>query len=433
MSAVDAALSAQAGSLKKQYESLLQGDNSGVASWLKAQLRQVDGLDDDLPADPRRIAAWTAQRAAKVGRQYASYLRKRSEGAPRQYFSNRAHALYFLQQVAPTKAVDGAWLFGALRHWDDPRYHGLIRTYLEELGDGHPASNHVLIYQRLLCSLGCHERLPLADERYLQGSLQLALGLNLDEFLPEAIGYNLGYEQLPLHLLVTAFELDELGIDPHYFRLHVTIDNASTGHACKAVEAVQHLWPDQDYEDFYRRIAKGYRLNDLGLSAADIAADFDLETELLQAFERKRSFGSRMHSDYCRLEGRTVNQWLAEPNSISSFFAALERKGWIKRGNDPAESRFWQLVEGPTAIMFGVFSPYEKQLLHDWIAAGWLKSRRLKAPEQTYFEHVEDEHYPEFSLENVLAKMAGARHALPEGLAATRRYCQLTGLNGGQA
>ncbi|MFI4841578.1 MULTISPECIES: glutamate-cysteine ligase family protein [Pseudomonas] len=133
-------------------------------------------------------------------------------------------------------------------------------------------------------------------------------------------------------------------------------------------------------------------------------------------FERKRSFVSRMHSDYCRLEGRTVNQWLAEPNSISSFFAALERKGWIKRGHDPAESRFWQLVEGPTAIMFGVFRPYEKQLLHDWIAAGWQKSRRLKAPEQTYFEHVEDEHYPEFSLENVLAKMAGARHALPEGL-----------------
>nr|WP_245225754.1 MULTISPECIES: iron-containing redox enzyme family protein [unclassified Pseudomonas] len=130
------------------------------------------------------IAIWTARRAAKVGRQYASYLRKRSEGETRQFFSNRAHPLYFLQQVAPTKAVDGAWLFGALRHWDDPRYHGLIRIYLEELGDGHPASSHVLIYQRLLSSLGCHERLPLADERYLQGSLQLALGLNLDEFLP---------------------------------------------------------------------------------------------------------------------------------------------------------------------------------------------------------------------------------------------------------
>lgn len=44
MSAVDVALSTQAGSLKKQYQSLLQGGNSGVASRLNAQPRQVDGL-----------------------------------------------------------------------------------------------------------------------------------------------------------------------------------------------------------------------------------------------------------------------------------------------------------------------------------------------------------------------------------------------------
>lgn len=432
MSPPAVALCVHEGNLKTRYEALLKGHTSGSASWLDVQLRQADRLENDLPTDPNTLADWTAQRAANVTRQYASYLNERREGAPRQYFSNRAHALYFLQQVAPTKAVDGAWLFGALRHWNDHRYHGLIRTYLEELGDGDAVCNHVLIYQRLLASLGCHESLPLADERYLQGALQLALGFNMDAYLPEVIGYNLGYEQLPLHLLVTAFELDELGIDPHYFRLHITIDNASTGHACKAVQALLQHWPENNQETFYRRVARGYRLNDLGLGAADIAAGFDLEQQLLQAFERKRSFGSHMHSDYCRLEGRTVNQWLAAPGNIPAFFAALQRKGWIKRGQSPADSRFWQLVEGPAAVMFGVFSPYEKQLLHDWIAAGWRPAHRPRKAAQAVAGVAADEALaPSMSLDQLIAQMAGARHALPDGLAATRRYRQMTGLSGG--
>jgi hypothetical protein len=55
------------------------------------------------------------------------------------------------------------------------------------------------------------------------------------------IGYNLGYEQLPLHLLITSYELNELGIDPYYFTLHVTVDNAGSGHAHKAVQALRDL------------------------------------------------------------------------------------------------------------------------------------------------------------------------------------------------
>lgn len=434
MSRADVVLSMQEADLKSRYEALVQGETSGSDCWLENQLHQADSVENELPCNPDTIADWAAQRAATIARQYASYLEKRRQGAPRQYFSNRAHALYFLQQVAPTKAVDGAWLFGALRHWDDPRYHNLIRIYLEELGDGDPACNHVLIYQRLLASLGCHESIPLAEERYLQGSLQLALGFNLDVFLPEVIGYNLGYEQLPLHLLVTGYELDELDIDPQYFRLHVTIDNASTGHACKAVQALQQLWPAKNPGDFYRRVARGYRLNDLGMGAADIAASFDLEAQLLDAFERKRSFGSRMHSDYCRLEGRTVNQWLAEPGSIEAFFAALQRKGWIKRNQDPVNSRFWQLVEGPTAIMFGVFSPYEKQLLHDWIAGDWQTPRlSRKAVQAVVSDPLGKDPEQRMPLDQVITRMAGARHALPDGLLATRCYRQMTGLNGGHS
>src|SRR5690606_5140997 len=167
------------------------------------------------------------------------------------FFANRAQALWFLQQVAPTKAVDGAWLHGALQHWRDPRYHGLIRTYLEELGNGDPRCNHVLIYQRLLSRLGCLEGMQLEDQRYLQGTLQLALGQHYDTYLPEVVGYNLGYEQPPLHLLITTYELAELGIDGQYFQLHVTIDNAASGHAHLSVQALRQLCTPRDEQAFY--------------------------------------------------------------------------------------------------------------------------------------------------------------------------------------
>lgn len=88
-----------------------------------------------------------------------------------------------------------------------------------------------MIYQKLLAEHDLQDSSAIDDERYLQGAIQLALGVCGADYLPEVIGYNLGYEQLPLHLLISSYELSELGIDPYYFTLHVTIDNASTGHA----------------------------------------------------------------------------------------------------------------------------------------------------------------------------------------------------------
>ena len=54
----------------------------------------------------------------------------------------------------------------------------------------------MLLYRQLLASQGCEDALELDDALYRQGAIQLALGLLIDEFLPEVIGYNLGYEQM---------------------------------------------------------------------------------------------------------------------------------------------------------------------------------------------------------------------------------------------
>ena len=447
------ALSGQPASITQpgQYQRLYQqlyGETAGAEeaarAFVRVQLAHVRAAPSELPPIPEQLPAWIEQRCADVAQAYADYLEQRQQGRPRRYFQNKAHALYFLQRVAPTKQVDGAWLNGLLRYWHDPRFDGLLTTYLEELGDGEAAQNHVVIYRKLLSEHDADSDAGLEDDHYLQGALQLALGLCADDFLPEVIGYNLGYEQLPLHLLITAYELSELGIDPYYFTLHVTIDNASSGHACKAAQSVLNLLPlGEGREDFYRRVAEGYRLNDLGPGTNAVIHPFNLQDEVVAMLERKRTFGQHMHSDYCRFEGKTVNQWLAQPGQIGAFLQALEDKGWIKRNQDPAESRFWQLIEGAGAAMFGVFSGYEKQLLRDWIAGEWISAQRV-APVRpgrgSRFSR--EQHRPvdpdtqalvdslwnlpdEQQLNGLIPWLSARRHCTPAGLYATRRFIQL--------
>jgi hypothetical protein len=357
------------------YMSLNQGagDEStrlSARASLEHYLDQARGLPDDLPAAIGDMAAWITARSESVGAEYHAYLEARRAGAPRRYFTSKAHALYFIRGAAPTKLADGSWLYGLLARWDDPDFRPLIQTYLEELGDGVAEKNHVVLYKKLLAAHGCDQWHDLPDDHYLQGAIQLALGYDAERYLPEIIGYNLGYEQLPLHLLITAYELNELGIDPYYFTLHITVDNGGTGHAFKAVQGLEQLLPRcGDSAAFMRRVRDGYRLNELGDGTNSIIAGFDLQTELVRILAAKSVVGKNMHSDYCRVGGRSINDWLADPLQIPAMLTALEGAGWIKRGEPAGNSRFWKLIQSERAEMFGVFSAYEQQVLSDWIAA----------------------------------------------------------------
>lgn len=404
-----------------------------VRDFLDSQLMLAKQHTDaaELPDDLSNWAAWIEDNAKQVASTYRVYLEGRRAGRGRAFFTTKAHALYFLQHVAPTKLVDGAWLYDAVNHAGDWRYHKLIRTYLEELGDGDPAMNHVVLYRKLLADHDCAPSEVLDQEHYVQGAIQLALGYAGADYLPEVLGYNLGYEQLPLHLLITAFELNELGIDPYYFTLHVTIDNASTGHAHKAIQAAIDLMPtDDSREEFIARIRTGYLLNELGKGTKAVISSFDLEQEVVTMLERKRSFGQHMHSDYCRLDGLTVNEWLSEPGQCRAFLTVLENKGWIKRHQDPVNSRFWQLIDGPGAVMFGVFSGYEMQLLRDWIAGEWqpeevqstwnpFRALFRRRPAQVTCLPATD---ASITAEQMTTLLSPALHSTSQGLNATRLF-----------
>lgn len=447
------------GSLKVRdiYDLLLESPHSELAQresrrFLQEQLIWVRQCPHNLPADPARLEHWMEQHAFDAGERYAEYLHQRREGAPRKYFPNRACALAFLQQVAPTKLVDGAWLYGTLPHWNDIRFMGLVRTYLEELGEGDPDQNHVVLYRRLLAENDCDTLPEFSDEHYVRGAIQLALAHNADDFLPEVVGYNLGYEQLPLHLLITAFELAELNLDPYYFTLHITIDNTSTGHARKAAQAVQACMPVAgDKKEFWQRVINGYRLSELGLGVDDITRGFNLEHELVAMLERKRPYGQNIHSDFCSIGGRTVNQWLSAPGQAQQLLNILQEKRWIIRHQNPELSRFWRLIESPQAPMAGVFDGYEKQLLHDWIAGDHLtqkyppKRRNFRRyPKRNRTNHPtplctfatsgdahQDARYLERELlalpqeqrmQHLINYMCPSKHTGPAGLFATREF-----------
>ena len=361
------------GRIRALYQRLAEGRHDDAtraeaAQFLRDQLAAGEPVEDCLPEMPKDLTAWMQANGQIVAANYRAYLEQRAAGAPRRYFGNRAHALYFLRSVAPTKLVDGAWLYGLLPHWRNGRFDDLVRTYVEELGEGAADKNHVVLYRKLLARYGLDPLDNLPEDLHVQGLIQLALGCNAEEFMPEVIGFNLGYEQLPLHLLISAYELNELGLDPYYFTLHVTVDNADSGHAMRACKAVLDALPRiGDASQFWQRVRAGARLADAGVGTSDVIEGFDIEAEVVRILSHKSGAGHGAHSDYCRVAGRKVNDWLSQPGQIPAFLAALQEAGWIKLGAPVEQSRFWGLLQGERAEMFGVFSSYELQVIHDWI------------------------------------------------------------------
>ena len=339
--------------------------------FLRRQLDLAARQAIDFPASIEQMPDWFAAQLDAVGSAYQHYLAGRKGGAAPRFFTSRAHALNFLQVSAPTKLVDGAWLAGLLPRWADPDFGTLIRIYLEELGEGVPEKNHVALYRKLITTHACDQFAALDERFYVQGAIQLALAHCGAAFLPELVGFNLGYEQLPLHLLITAFELNELDIDPYYFTLHVTVDNALTGHAGDALQAVRQLAPVLgDRNAYLQRVLNGYRLNGLGMTTEALVASYAPEAELIRILQSKCGVGQNMHSDYCRVGGKTINAWLSAPQQMGEMLQQLERAGWFARGAAPEQSRFWRLLQSEKAEMFGVFSAYEQAVLADWIRAG---------------------------------------------------------------
>lgn len=385
-----------------------------AAHFLNKELEQIDLSLVAFPVEISQIPAWCQAENQTTGVKYQAYLERRRGGAKREYFPHIGQAFEFLVKIAPVKKVDGAWLYSLLQYWNAPTFHDLILIYLEELGLGQTSANHVCMYDDLLRVLGLDDFEDLLEDQYYHHpAIQLALAYAPAELIPEIIGFNLGYEQLPLHLLITNYELAELGIDSKYFNQHITIDNLDSGHAYKSIQAVEcfsEKYPDQ--AQFLHRLKRGYVLNYRGVSSTQIIQNLDLQQWVYKIFKRKARVGQLIHNDKCKFADRSVNQWLSQPEKVEQFLEHLVEHRWIQLNADPEQSRFWQLIHHVDGKMYGVFSLAEQQMIHDWIAgdnggSSYLACKKIMHQDQHIQAHLFD-YFADDELETLQNKIAQA-------------------------
>ncbi|KAK6362853.1 hypothetical protein TWF730_000306 [Orbilia blumenaviensis] len=324
--------------------------------------------------------------------QWTEYLSRRSSGGKPELLLNRSHASHFLRLAAPAKYVDGIWLSGIHRSNTPLHLRPITRiawqTLSEELGDGDLARNHVYIYSELLKSMniniGDGDSLAFIDESQNPGQdpqvwiaaiAQLALGMFPETLLPEILGFNLAYEAVTLDTLICAHELRELRLNPTYFNLHITIDNADSGHTAMALCAVVELMKtckSIDEEDkVWKRIQAGYILaqeysvNPRPLSQA--------ERDVLEIFSNKCGAATSAHLR-CKahiggLKGMKLGEWM-DPEKWEerkyTFLEVLGSSSWVVPGK-PDQSRLIQEISWK-GRMFGAFTIAETTVLTNWIS-----------------------------------------------------------------
>ena len=342
-----------------------------------------------------------------VTNQWEEYLVRRKAGGSREMFTDQAEAKWWLKQAAPVKYVDGAWL-GHINKISTPFVYRHItknawQVMSEELGDGDLAKNHVHVYRNLMEDIDAglpaadsqdfiHSRHKLNEARCWKAAIaQLIISLFPHEFLPEALGFNMAYESLPLHLLKTVKELRELKLNPYYFELHISIDNADTGHAAMAMSAVADyigLVEQNEGEEAahaaWKRVQAGYILAE-GLpttpESPTLKTDTDteepfprneIEMAILQIFAAKSFVAHKIHcNSRLKIGRRSLVDWL-EPNAFKDmrwqkeFLHDLSHcKPWVIIGNSDKSRLVRELSwEGK---MFGSFTEKEVEVVREWI------------------------------------------------------------------
>jgi len=351
-------------------------------------------------------------------------------------FPTHAYAREWLRLAAVVKYVDGGWLGGVLDvatgvgAGSDTNPGGTLERRVakmawqvisEEFGDGDLAKNHIHLYHRLCQS----ERLGLIiDDQSQPGHVrgfdglgdgegsprvwaaavaQQCIGLlaGTGDFFAEALGFNMAYECLPYHLLVTSMELRELKINDYYFAIHVTIDNADSGHSAMARIAVERYLDGvrerdgaEAMEIMWKRVQAGFALAEGLPTTPSSPIAFEsvaggvtggrmyrptespklatpVERRMVEIFQRKSPAAIKMHCpSRILIAGQTIEQWL-DPATLTPergllFLRGLETKSpWVKAG-DPDGSKLVQMLEWE-GKMFGAFSREEVGHLKAWI------------------------------------------------------------------
>lgn len=340
-----------------------------------------------------------------VTNRWEDYLARRQAGGSREIFGDKEEAKWWLKQAAPVKYVDGAWLGHVNKIATPFKFRKITKNawqvMSEELGDGDVVKNHVYVYRQLMDDIDAG--LPAADSedfidprhgldqaRCWKASIaQLLVSLFPHDFLPELLGFNMAYESLPLHLLKTVKELREVRLNPYYFELHISIDNADSGHAAMAMAAVADYVELVERDDgveaartAWRRVQAGYILAE-GLPTTPESPSLKVESDgpfprneteaaLLGIFAAKAFVAHKIHcSSRLKIGRRSLVDWLepkafAEKQWQKDFLQDLSNcRPWVIKG-DSGKSRLVRELSWE-GRMFGSFTQTEVDVVTAWI------------------------------------------------------------------
>ncbi|KAF2123417.1 hypothetical protein P153DRAFT_371620 [Dothidotthia symphoricarpi CBS 119687] len=346
--------------------------------------------------DALRLQEFLDAELADTMTEWETYVRRRQAGGPKEKFPDIKDAHTWLKNLAPLNYIDGAWVSRvhkvttpyALRRVTKDAW----QTYSEEMGDGDLDKNHVHLYRRLMKEIGAglpaadhpdftHERHGIDDISYREATAHLLISLFPNDFLPEILGFNLHFETPSLGSLQAMKELGEHNIDPEYFVLHISIDNADSGHSAMAMATVIRFMNIvektgfMDYDEAWRRIQNGYLLSQNCGSEITVES---FESQVASMLQRKAGLARKIHcTSRARIGGRSLSDWFTadwrglEPAKDGvdwkqQFLTALaDAKPWVYRGNSQKSLLMKELAW--KGRMFGAFTENEVELMRTWI------------------------------------------------------------------
>lgn len=308
-----------------------------------------------------------------------------------------------LRQKAPMNLVDGAWLQNILRTGPcDEVQARLFSVWTDEAGNGKTEYNHCNVYDALLRSLNVYLP-PLRSRQFAEADFflpsafenpvfQLAVGLFPQEFLPELLGMTLylEWEATPT-LTPTVRMLRGRNIDPHFYELHVAIDNVASGHGALAKEAVglyldrvRSGGGDREAQSQWRRIWAGYvtwaTVGTFSSELFNLLIQMDgkqdkpddrkkyAEQRMLALIQRKAPYARTAHGTRklgAGADRKPLNTLFDDPKALLEALKVDSRQ-WINI-DKPRESRLIAELMSFSGPMYKVFTPEDQDVILDWI------------------------------------------------------------------
>lgn len=300
-------------------------------------------------------------------------------------FRNKEDVVERIKQFSPFNMSDGCWLRRLAKSgpMDDP--HSLLFSVLmDEMGDGVTAHNHSNIYRDLCHSTGFYPKPisskefafdpTLIDSAFDLPVFELSISAFTEDYFPELLGMTLQLEWGIYEAKNTISLLNYYGFDPHYYIMHVGIDNPSNGHAARAVEAISIYLDtvraegggEEAVQAQWLRIWAGYvAFGTVGTFGQDLQAHLrdkpSLHDQMIQLIEDKAEYGSLNHGDKMLGDNR-INDWFSDPEG---FIKEIVRSGLVIPGNWD-QSPMKSLTSFSEGRMYRVFTPEELALWQAW-------------------------------------------------------------------